>query len=94
MSALSPSMAVMMFAALARVERSLSGAEIGLVLSLARFARILTDPVIAFWSDGAGDRPMRLVSAAGLVAFAAFFRGARFLVAAGDGLHRLTLSKP
>lgn len=61
------------------VERSLSGAEIGLVLSLAQFARILTGPVIAFWSDGAGDRrmPMRLVSAAGLVAFAAFFFVAR-----------------
>ncbi|HRP10807.1 MAG TPA: MFS transporter [Terricaulis sp.] len=57
------------------VERALSGAEIGLVLSLAQFARILTGPAIAFWADGAADRrlPLRLVSGAALAAFAAFF---------------------
>ncbi|HRO03818.1 MAG TPA: MFS transporter, partial [Terricaulis sp.] len=55
------------------VERALSGAEIGLVLSLAQFARILTGPAIAFWADGAADRrlPLRLVSGAALAAFAA-----------------------
>jgi len=57
------------------VERALSGAEIGAVLSLAQFARILTGPAIAFWADGAGDRrmPLRLVSGAAIVAYGAFF---------------------
>jgi PPP family 3-phenylpropionic acid transporter len=57
------------------VERALSGAEIGLVLSLAQFARILTGPAIAFWADGAGDRrtPLRVVAAATLAAYGAFF---------------------
>jgi MFS family permease len=57
------------------VERALSGAEIGLVLSLAQFARILTGPAIAFWADGAGDRrtPLRVVAAATLAVYGAFF---------------------
>jgi MFS transporter, PPP family, 3-phenylpropionic acid transporter len=57
------------------VERALSGAEIGAVLSLAQFARILTGPAIAFWADGAADRrvPLRLVAGAALSAYAAFF---------------------
>lgn len=57
------------------VERSLSGAEIGAVLSLAQFARILTGPAIAFWADGAGDRrvPLQLVSAGALISYVAFF---------------------
>lgn len=57
------------------VERGLSGAEIGAVLSLAQFARILTGPAIAYWADGARDRnaPLKLVSVASLVAYAAFF---------------------
>lgn len=57
------------------VERGLSGAEIGLVLSLAQFARIFTGPAIAFWADGAADRrtPLRLVAAGALITYAAFF---------------------
>jgi MFS transporter, PPP family, 3-phenylpropionic acid transporter len=57
------------------VERGLSGAQIGAVLSLAQAARILTGPAIAFWADGAADRrtPIRLVSFAALAAYAAFF---------------------
>ncbi len=57
------------------VERALSGAEIGAVLSLAQFARILTGPAIAFWADGASDRrwPLRLVAAAALASYGAFF---------------------
>lgn len=57
------------------VERALSGAEIGAVLSLAQFARIFTGPAIAYWADGSGDRstPLKFVSIAALVAYAAFF---------------------
>lgn len=57
------------------VERLLSGAEIGAVLSLAQFARIFTGPAIAYWADGAKDRgaPLKFVSLAALVAYAAFF---------------------
>lgn len=57
------------------VERGLSGAEIGLVLSLAQFARILTGPLVAFWADGAADRrmPLRLVAAGAVFSYAAFF---------------------
>jgi PPP family 3-phenylpropionic acid transporter len=57
------------------VERALSGAEIGAVLSLAQFARILTGPAIAFWADGARDRriPLRLVAGAAVAAYGAFF---------------------
>lgn len=57
------------------MERGLSGAEIGAVLSLAQAARMLTGPAIAFWADGAADRraPMQILSVAGLAAYAAFF---------------------
>lgn len=57
------------------VERALSGAEIGAVLSLAQFARILTGPAIAYWADGASDRstPLKFVSVAAVVAYALFF---------------------
>lgn len=57
------------------VERALSGAEIGAVLSLAQLARILTGPAIAFWADGARDRstPLRFVSIAAAISYAAFF---------------------
>jgi MFS transporter, PPP family, 3-phenylpropionic acid transporter len=57
------------------VERGLSGADIGAVLSLAQFARILTGPVIAYWADGASDRstPLKLVSVATIAAYAGFF---------------------
>ncbi len=57
------------------VERGLSGAEIGAVLSLAQLARILTGSAIAFWADGAADRrmPIRVVSMAAVAAYAAFY---------------------
>lgn len=57
------------------VERALSGAEIGAVLSLAQFARVLTGPAIAYWADGTSDRsaPLKIVSIAALIAYAAFF---------------------
>lgn len=57
------------------VERALSGAEIGAVLSLAQFARVLTGPAIAFWADGAGDRrtPLRLVAGGAVLSFGVFF---------------------
>jgi PPP family 3-phenylpropionic acid transporter len=61
------------------VERHLTGAQIGVVLSLAQAARILTGPAIAFWADESADRrtPIRIVSAAALAAYAAFFLAAR-----------------
>ena len=57
------------------VERALSGAEIGAVLSLAQFARIFTGPAIAYWADGLNDRgaALKLVSLAALISYAAFF---------------------
>lgn len=61
------------------VERLLSGAEIGAVLSLAQMARIATGPAIAAWADAAADRrtPLRVLSLATLAAYAAFFFLAR-----------------
>ncbi|MBY0564208.1 MAG: MFS transporter [Hyphomonadaceae bacterium] len=57
------------------VERDLNGAQIGAVLSLAQFARIITGPLIARWADSAAERsaPLRWMSAAALVAYGAFF---------------------
>ncbi|UPT64242.1 MAG: MFS transporter [Hyphomonadaceae bacterium JAD_PAG50586_4] len=57
------------------VERGLSGAEIGAVLSLAQLTRIFTGPAIAFWADGVADRrtPFRLMAIAAMAAYAAFF---------------------
>lgn len=57
------------------VERGLSGAEIGAVLSLAQLARIITGSAIAHWADGVADRrlPLRVISLAAIVAYAAFF---------------------
>ncbi|HVK79993.1 MAG TPA: MFS transporter [Verrucomicrobiae bacterium] len=57
------------------VERGLSGAEIGAVLSLAQLTRIFTGPAIAFWADGVADRrtPFRLMAIAAAGAYAAFF---------------------
>src|SRR5690606_35904495 len=62
------------------VERHLSGAEIGAVLSLAQLARIVTGPAIASWADGVADRrtPLRVLS---LLAIAAY--GACFFIASG-----------
>lgn len=55
--------------------RGLSGAEIGVVLSLAQLARIFTGSAIAHWADGAADRrtPLRILSLAAITAYAAFF---------------------
>ncbi len=57
------------------VERGLSDSQIGVVLSLAQLARIVTGPAIAFWADGAADRswPLKSVSVAALAAYALFF---------------------
>lgn len=57
------------------VERGLSGAEIGLILSLAQFARIITGPLIAYRVDRAADRtvPLKLIALAAVCAYAAFF---------------------
>ena len=38
------------------VERDLTGAQIGLILSLAQFARVLTGPLVAYRADRAADR--------------------------------------
>lgn len=57
------------------VERGLSGAEIGAILSLAQFARIITGPLIAYRVDRASDRtaPLKLIALAAVIAYAAFF---------------------
>ncbi|MBY0566384.1 MAG: MFS transporter [Hyphomonadaceae bacterium] len=57
------------------VERGLSGAEIGAVLSLAQIARVVTGPLVAAWTDSVADRsmPLRIVAVAALAAYAAFF---------------------
>jgi PPP family 3-phenylpropionic acid transporter len=57
------------------VERGLSGAEIGAVLSLAQIARVVTGPLVAAWTDSVADRsvPLRIVAIAALLAYAAFF---------------------
>lgn len=56
------------------LERGLSGVEIGTVLSLSQFGRMLTGPAIAYWADGARDRslPIKLLAVATLAAYAAF----------------------
>lgn len=56
-------------------ERGLSGAEIGIILSLAQFARLITGPAIAFQADGSPDRsgPLRMIAVAAVIAYAAFF---------------------
>ena len=53
--------------------RGLTGAEIGAVLSLSQFARVLTGPAIAAWADHVSDRrlPLRIVSLAAICAYAA-----------------------
>jgi MFS transporter, PPP family, 3-phenylpropionic acid transporter len=56
-------------------ERGLSGAEIGAILSLAQFARLITGPAIAFRADNSDDRstPLKYVTLAAVFAYAAFF---------------------
>ncbi len=57
------------------VERGLDGAAIGVLLSLAQFARVLTGPAIALWAETFADRrrPIQIITAAALVAYSAFF---------------------
>jgi PPP family 3-phenylpropionic acid transporter len=57
------------------VERHLNGAQIGAVLALAQFGRIVTGPAVAYWADGVADRrtPLRIVTGLALLAYAAFF---------------------
>lgn len=57
------------------VERGLSGAEIGAIISLAQFARIITGPLIAYRADRSADRaaPLKFVALAAVFAYAAFF---------------------
>lgn len=57
------------------VERSLSGGEIGVILSLAQFARVITGPLIAYRADRASDRaaPLKIIALAAVFAYAAFF---------------------
>ena len=56
-------------------ERGLSGAEIGAILSLAQFARLVTGPTIAFQADNSDDRsrPLKYIALAAVIAYAAFF---------------------
>ncbi len=56
-------------------ERGLSGAEIGAVLSLAQFARIVTGPLVAYQADKSDDRsaPIKWLAIAAVLAYAAFF---------------------
>lgn len=61
------------------VERDLTGAQIGLILSLAQFARVLTGPLVAYRADRAADRalPIKLLAVMAAAAYAAFFFLAR-----------------
>ena len=56
-------------------ERGLTGVQIGAVLALAQFGRIVTGPVIAHWAARGADQdePLRLLSATALAAYAGFF---------------------
>ncbi len=57
------------------VERDLTGAQIGIILSLAQFARVVTGPLIAYRADKSADRatPLKIIAAAAVLAYAAFF---------------------
>lgn len=56
-------------------ERGLTGVQIGAILALAQFGRVITGPIIAHWAARGADQdePLRLLSAAALAAYAAFF---------------------
>ncbi|MGE0828100.1 MAG: MFS transporter [Hyphomonadaceae bacterium] len=60
--------------------RGLSGVEIGAVASAAALARIFVGPLIAAWADGFADRrtPIRIISIAALIGYAAFFNAHGF----------------
>ncbi|MEZ5970234.1 MAG: MFS transporter [Hyphomonadaceae bacterium] len=57
------------------VERHLTGTEIGIIISLAQFARLITGPLIAYQADRANDRaaPLKYIALAAVLAYAAFF---------------------
>ena len=57
------------------LERGLSGAEIGIILSLAQFARVITGPLIAYRADRSADRaaPLKVIALCAVFAYAAFF---------------------
>ncbi|MBK8543876.1 MAG: MFS transporter [Caulobacteraceae bacterium] len=57
------------------LERHLSGTEIGIIISLAQFARLITGPLIAYRADRASDRaaPLKIIALAAVFAYAAFF---------------------
>ncbi len=76
-------------------ERGLSGAEIGAILSLAQFARLITGPTIAFQADGAADRsaPLKWVTLAAVFAYAAFFFAQGFWPLLVLGFLALTLTQ-
>jgi PPP family 3-phenylpropionic acid transporter len=76
-------------------ERALTGAEIGAVLSLAQFARIVIGPAIAFWADGHADRrmPIRVLAPLSVASFLAFFFLAHsFLALLLSGFAALTIT--
>lgn len=78
------------------VERGLSGVEIGVILSLAQFARLLTGPLIAYRVDRASDRsaPLKVLVLAAVLAYAAFlFLAQGFWQLLAFGFIALTLSQ-
>lgn len=77
------------------VERGLSGAEIGVILSLAQFARVITGPLIAYRSDRAADRsaPLKYIALAAVLAYGGFFFAQGFWPLLALGFIALTLSQ-
>lgn len=78
------------------IERGLSGVEIGAILSLAQFARILTGTAIAYRVDAAADRsaPVKVIALAAVAAYVAFFFVAQgFWALLAFGFLALTLSQ-
>lgn len=57
------------------LERQLTGVQIGAIISLAQFARVVTGPLIAYHTDRANDRalPLKLITLAAVFAYAGFF---------------------
>lgn len=74
------------------IERGLTGAEIGVVLSLTQLLRMFSGPMLAVWTEGFADRstPLRAVALAALGMFAAFFLADDFLTLAVLGFFALT----
>lgn len=77
------------------LERGLSGAEIGAVLSLPQLARIFTGPLIADWADRVRDRrtPIRFLALGATASFVVFFTLAHdFYALVAIGFVALTLT--